>query len=64
MYALAINNNGLCWNFLVSGPVMMIDQQLGDGYISTNTLSMILHLDKIRNGIVYEVLAKSGKYLN
>ena len=41
---------------------MMMDQRLGS--VSTNTPSMILHLDTIRNGIAYEALAKSDKYLN
>ena len=35
--------------FFVGGSAMIMDQQLGS--ISTNTLSMILHLDTIRNGI-------------
>ena len=37
------------------------DQRLGS--ISTNTPSMILHLDTIRNSMTYEMLAKSDKYL-
>ena len=38
------------------------DQRLGS--ISTNMPSMVLHLDMITNGIAYETLAKSDKYLN
>ena len=58
---IAINNSGFCRKFGVGGPTMTIsDSAL---MISTNTPSMILHLDTIRNGMTYEVLAKSGKYL-
>ena len=49
---------------MVGGPTIWgiyDDQRLGS--ISTNMPSMIFHLDTIRNGMTYEVLAKSDKYL-